>query len=315
MHHSSHSFATVPTDEALICGDSSRNKSIYARLRDANDLPTLPTIALEVSRLANDPLAGMSEIVRIIRNDPSMTGKILRVANSAFYGMPRRVESLNMALVVLGMREVSSLVTSISVLGAFSKKDDNSTFRRETFWEHSAGTGEIARVLSSRLQLRLHGIEFTAGLLHNVGKIVLHQYHSEELGRAFKMAIDENLPTIVAEQRVLGTDHAEVGAWICEKWSLPSSIVECIRYHHQPHLAPENGTLTAIVHLASSLARAILDSDVRQRVNDHLAQDPAWEILAKDNPAILSLDIPSFVGEIEENIDRAREFIRMATAG
>ncbi|MBK6911097.1 MAG: HDOD domain-containing protein [bacterium] len=313
MQHSSHSFVSVPTDDTLIIGDSTRSKAVFARLRDAHDLPTLPTIALEVSRLANDPLAGMSEIVRIIRNDPSMTGKILRVANSAFYGMPRRVESLNMALVVLGMREVSSLVTSISVLGAFPKQVSAGGFQREIFWEHSAGTGEIARVLASRLQLRLHGIEFTAGLLHNIGKIVLHQYYSTELANAFNMSVQEKIPSIVAEQRILGTDHAEVGAWLCEKWSLPSSIVESIRYHHQPHLAPEHSTLTAIVHLASSLARGILDRDIRDMVNAHLAQDPAWEVLAKDNPNILTLDIPSFVAEIEENIDRAREFIRLAT--
>ncbi len=309
----SQSFANVDPSEALLVGDPARTKEILQRLRDANDLPTLPTIAFEVSRLANDPMVGMSELVRIIRNDPSMTGKILRVSNSAFYGMPRRVESLNMALVVLGMREVSNLVTSIAVLKAFPGSRDTEAFQREAFWEHSAGTGEISRVLSAKLQMRLHGIEFTGGLLHNIGKIVLHQYYPQELSKAFKLASEENIPSIVAEQRVLGTDHAEVGAWMAEKWSLPSSIVESIRYHHQPQLAPEHSVLTAIVHIASSLARGILNPSLRQRVNEHLAQDPAWEVVAKDNPSILSLDIPTFVEEIEENIDRAREFIRMAT--
>lgn len=313
MKHSSHSFVSVDPSEKLLVGDPARSKNVLLRIKDANDLPTLPTIALEVSRLANDPMVGMSEIVRIIRNDPSMTGKILRVSNSAFYGMPRRVESLNMALVVLGMREISNLVTSISVLSAFPEKNGEGSFQRQIFWEHSAGTGEIARVLTSKLQLRLHGIEFTGGLLHNIGKIILHQYFPNELGQAFKLAETDSLPSIVAEQRILGTDHAEVGAWVAEKWALPSSIVESIRYHHQPNLAPEHNVLTAIVHLAASLARAVLDSTVRDRVNEHLAQDPAWQVLAKENSNILNLDIPAFVSEIEENIDRAREFIRMAT--
>lgn len=312
--HSSHSYVSVDPSEELLVGDPARSKAVIARLRDATDLPTLPTIAFEVSRLANDPMVGMSEIVRIVRNDPSMTGKILRVSNSAFYGMPKRVESLNMALVVLGMREVSNLVTSIAVLKAFPDSGSSNSFRREVFWEHSAGTGEIARVLAAKLQMRLHGIEFTAGLLHNIGKILLHQYYHNELEEAFQIASAENIPSIVAEQRILGTDHAEIGAWIAEKWSLPNSIVESIRYHHQPNLAPEYSVLTAIVHLSSSLARAILDSSVRERVNDHLSQDPAWEVLAKENPGILSLDIPAFVTEIEENIDRAREFIRLATS-
>ncbi|MBK6766570.1 MAG: HDOD domain-containing protein [bacterium] len=222
---SAHSYVSVPAADELIIGEASRRQVVAQRLRDASDLPTLPTIAFEVARLANDPLAGMSEIVRIIRNDPSMTSKILRVSNSAFYGMPRRVESLNMALVVLGMREVSNLVTSISVFKAFPAKDTDHSFVRETFWEHSAGTGEIARVLAAKLHMRLHGIEFTAGLLHNIGKIVLHQFYPNELAQAFKMAEAERIPSIVAEQRVLGTDHSEVGAWIAEKWSLPNSIV------------------------------------------------------------------------------------------
>ncbi|MCB1059951.1 MAG: HDOD domain-containing protein [Calditrichaeota bacterium] len=312
MTDSLHSLVSVDHSDTLLVGDPARAKVVLQRLKEAGDLPTLPTIALEVSRLANDPMSGMSEIVRIIRNDPSMTGKILRVSNSAFYGMPRRVESLNMALVVLGMREVSNLVTSISVLKAFPNSSSES-FQREEFWEHSAGTGEIARVLVSKLQMRLHGIEFTAGLLHNIGKIVLHQYFPNELGEAFKLSADESIPFLVAEQRVLGTDHAEVGAWLAEKWSLPNSIVESIRYHHQPHLAPEQSVLTAVVHLAASLARAILDRSIRTQVNEHLTRDPAWEILAKENENILKLNIHEFVEEIEENIDRAREFIRMAT--
>ncbi|MCC6476288.1 HDOD domain-containing protein [bacterium] len=298
--------------ETLIAGNPARVKQVQQRLSEANDLPTLPTIAIEVARLANDPMAGMSEIVRIIRNDPAMTTKILRVANSAFYGMPRRVESLNMALVVLGMREVANLVTSISVFKAFPVTGQHGGFSREAFWEHSAGTGEIARVLASKLQLRLHGIEFTAGLLHNIGKIVLYQFYPAELGEALALAKQENIPGNLAEQKVLGTDHTEVGAWLAEKWQLPKSITECIRYHHQPYLAPENAVMTSMVHLASSFARAILDKDARERINDHLQQDPAWQVLINDNPAVMSLDISQFVAEIEENIDRAREFIRMA---
>jgi putative nucleotidyltransferase with HDIG domain len=311
---SSTDIETQLKGESLIAGDPARVKQVQQRLSDANDLPTLPTIALEVTRLANDPMSGMSEIVRIIRNDPAMTTKILRVANSAFYGMPRRVESLNMALVVLGMREVANLVTSISVFKAFPVTGHHGGFSREAFWEHSAGTGEIARVLASKLQLRLHGIEFTAGLLHNIGKIVLYQYYPAELGEALTLTKQESIPSNAAEQKILGTDHTEVGAWLAKKWQLPKSITECIRYHHQPYLAPENAALTAMVHLASCFARAILDKDARERINSHLQQDPSWQVLIKDNPAVMSIDIPQFVAEIEENIDRAREFIRMAAA-
>jgi putative nucleotidyltransferase with HDIG domain len=298
--------------EPLAACDPKRLQEIKDRVIASGDLPTLPIIALEVSRLANSPLTGMSDIVRIIRNDPPLTAKILRVANSAFYGMPRRIESLNMALVVLGMRELNNLVTCITVLKTFPAGQSGSKFDRRAFWEHSAGCGEIARVIATRLHLRLHGVEFTAGLLHDVGKIILDQYFHSEFMQAIQLADQDHISLVDAERRVLGADHAEMGAWLAERWSLPPSIVEAIRFHHQPQLSPEQPTLTAVVRLADVFTKALLDSSRRVALNEELARDPAWDVLARQNPEIISLDVVRFAEELEENLERAREFIRLA---
>jgi putative nucleotidyltransferase with HDIG domain len=292
--------------------DLERQQAVKNRLGTVRDLPTLPTIALEVSRLAANPLTGMSDIVRIVRNDPPLTAKILRVANSAFYGMPRRIESLNMALVVLGMRELNNLVTCITILKSFPTKKD-APFDRRSFWEHSAGAGEIARVIAARLHLRLHGVEFTAGLLHDIGKILFDQYYHDEFLRALTEAERQAESVIAVENRIIGADHAEIGAWLAERWALPVSIVEAIRYHHQPASSPDQPVLTAVVRLADVFAKAMYDNSRRRRLNDELVHEQAWDVLARHRPDIVSLDVVRFTEELEENMERAREFIRLAS--
>lgn len=298
--------------ETLAESDPQRRSELQHKILTANDLPTLPAIALEVTRLAQSPLTGMSDLVRIIRNDPPLTAKILRVANSAFYGMPRKIESLNMALVVLGMREINSLVTCISVLKAFPHSGSRG-FNRQAFWEHSSGCGEIARVIASKLHIRLHGVEFTAGLLHDVGKIVMDQYFHDDFMKTLDVAKAEKLSSTEAERKVLGVDHAEIGAWLADAWALPPAIVEAIRYHHQPNLSPDNRTLTAVVHLANLFTTAILQPQDRARMSEEIAKDSAWDTLADQHPEIITVDVVRFAGELQDNIDRAREFITMAT--
>ena len=289
----------------------------------AGDLPTLPLVALEVTRLAENPLTSVAEMVRLIRNDPSLTARILRVANSAYYGMPQRIDSLNTALAVLGIKEISSLVTSISVVKTFPAREGEpgtpTEDRRvgealdlQVFWEHSAGCAEIARVMAAKLQLHFHGAEFTAGLLHDVGKLVLDQHFHDEFLAARELQFADHLSSAEAERRVLGVDHAEIGSWLAETWSLPLEIAEAIRYHHDPKLAHVNRVLTCVIHLADVISKAIVQEASRAQWNRNLVKDDAWEILMLGNPEIRQLDVAAFARELEENIQRAREFTRHA---
>ena len=298
--------------EAERTAPANRVQEIKSIILAAGDLPTLPLVALEVARLAENPLTSLPEMVRIIRNDPSLTARILRTANSEYYGMPRRIDSLNTALVVLGMREISNLVTSISVLKTFPEPASSNGFDMQAFWEHSAGCAEIARLIALRLHLHLHDAEYTAALLHDIGKILLDQHFHDDFMIARELEVSEQIHSTAAERRVLGVDHAEIGAWLAETWSLPPAIAEAIRYHHQPRLAHEHRSLAAVIHISDQLAKAIANESSRDALNEQLARDPVWDVLSGSNPELRRLDITAFAQELEENIERARYITRLA---
>ena len=145
-------------------------------IEQIGDLPTLPTIASKTLELVHDPGWSMADIGRVIQNDISLSTKVLRIANSPPYGIRHSIGTVDRALVVLGMEEVAHLVTAVSVFKAFPDLPDQPTFDREQFWDHSAGCGYIAKLLARRLGYRFEGVEFVAGLVHDIGKIVLDQY-------------------------------------------------------------------------------------------------------------------------------------------
>ncbi|MDD5088416.1 MAG: HDOD domain-containing protein, partial [bacterium] len=141
----------------------------------------------------------------------------------------------------------------------------------------------------------------------------LDQYFHAEFLQALKLARVERRALPECERRVLGVDHAQIGAWLADTWSLPPAIVEAIRWHHQLELSQEHETLTAVVRLADLFTKALLEADQRASLHQELMGDPAWEILAKQNPEIITLDVVRFAEELEENMERAREFIRLAS--
>ena len=288
-----------------------RMKEAIAR---AGDLPTLPHIAMEVSRLAHDPVSGMSDIVRIIHDDPSLTAKLLRVANSSFYGMSRHVESLNTALVILGMRELANIVSCIAIFRAFPQKAGQMTFDRKAFWLHSAGCGEIARAISTRLKLRLNSEGFTAGLVHDLGKIILDQYFHDDFMEALKRSHEQKIPMIEAEDSVLGVNHAELGSWLAEIWSLPKNICGAIGYHHNPEATDsESRQLVALVNLADTFCQHAGIGFSGNEAEEVTINNSAWKILSEIQPEIASWDVEAFMLELEDHIARAREFVAIAS--
>ncbi len=218
-------------------------------------LPTLPTIITQLIGLLGNPKSSARQVAQLISTDQALTAKILKVANSAFYGFPREIATVQLAIVVLGFEQVKNLSLSVAVLKRFSKGTEHRLFDRQRFWDHAIACGVAGRLLARKFQPKMEGEAFVAGVLHDIGKLILIEYFAEEFSQALELAEAEEMSIAEAEEQVLGVTHADVGGWLAEKWNLPPALVQAIAFHHHPCEPEEPGELVRFVHLANALVR------------------------------------------------------------
>lgn len=223
-------------------------------LDNISDLPTLPTVYIRVNRLLQSPNSNVNQIARIIESDQAISSKVLRLVNSSFFGFCRRVTQINQAVVLLGFNAIRNTVLSISVFESF-RSSTSINFDRREFWRHSIATGLIARCLARLLGIEQQDEAFSGGILHDLGKLVLDQHLPEKFARILELALGQNIPMIEAERLILGTDHAEIGEYLMEKWNLPHILVEMVALHHTPSIIRSHPALVSLVHLGDILAR------------------------------------------------------------
>jgi len=218
-------------------------------------LPTLPVVVGRLLQAANDPKTSASDIQRMLQYDQSLTMKVLRLANSSFYGSAGRIKTLSHAVVVLGFNTIRSIALSAGVFEAFGAKGSRE-FRREEFWRHSIAVGVAARLIAQRLGAPDPEEAFVAGVVHDVGKVALDRFAHDEFVAAIRDAKTRGIPIREAEATVLGASHDEVGRWIGAKWNLPAEHVEAIHLHHAPARAEIEPRLVAAIHMGDVVARA-----------------------------------------------------------
>lgn len=220
-------------------------------------LPTLPAMLNTINRMVMNPRTTAREVAQIISTDPSLTAKVLQVVNSPFYGFPHRITTITHAIVILGFNTIKSILLSSTIFDLFRRDSDSGGFDRAAFWKHSIACGAAAKVLGRRLGYAALEEIFIAGLLHDIGKIVLDQFLHESFTGALDLARRKEMLLLDAEQELLGVTHADVGGWLFETWSLSRGLVETTRCHHNTDLAQDHARLAGIVHTADILARAI----------------------------------------------------------
>ncbi len=250
-------------------------EEIHRTIKDVNDLPTLPNIAEEARRLVNDPNSNMFDLVKVIEEDVALTGRILRISNSAYYGIPRKVDNLRMALVILGMNEIGTLVTTISVLKMFQDQEEVEGFNLREFWRHAAVSAELTVGLYEALGLPCPSGAYISGLLHDIGKLVLNQYFKEYFIACLKLSTQQNLTHAEAEKQLLGIDHGHIGAWLTERWNLPDEITSSIAQHHYRSSSTPADSTAVFVDWADRLSY-ILDGHSVNEVSDILYGNPEW---------------------------------------
>ncbi len=216
-------------------------------------LPTLPTVVSKMIELVDNPKTSAASLANLISTDQALTARILKLANSAYYGFSREIYTVNMAIVVMGFNAVKEMGLSLSVFDVFKDLSTIRHFDVTQYWQHSIGCGVAAKMMARRYQYRIAGEAFVAGLLHDIGKIVVNQYLPKEFVEIMNRVADSNESLDDAETAVLGTQHGQIGSWLVDRWRLPVIISESIRHHHTPWEARKNPLLVAIVNTANYL--------------------------------------------------------------
>jgi putative nucleotidyltransferase with HDIG domain len=246
-----------------------------------HDLPSLPAVVAELLSSMEREDVDVHALADKIALDQALTAKTLRLANSSFYGMSAKVTSIQQAVSVLGLHSIRTLVTACSVTASF-QSCRNSDFDFEAFWRHTIGTAACARVLARRLR-QSPETAFTAGLLHDLGTLVLLTRFPREYSLAEAWRREHDSTTSAAQQAVFGLDHAAIGGALAAHWQFPMAIQQAVAQHHlEP---PPSDGLGLTVHLANRLSHAL----ERSGDADRPAPPPTWAVPGLDDEARLQL--------------------------
>jgi HD-like signal output (HDOD) protein len=271
------------TAEALV------NKSL--------ELVSPPSTYIQLNELIQNPNSAIDDISAVINTDPALTTRLLKIVNSPFYGFPSQINTISRAITIVGTRELTHLVLATAVINSF-KGIPTSLIDINEFWRHSLACAITAKLLAEECGQRASERFFIAGLLHNIGSLVLYQSVPELAREAISSAEYGHEILFKAEQRLLGFDHTEVGQALVKAWHLPHSLEEVVRYHHTPSEAEDFPIDVAIVHIADILVCSV---PFGHSGDQHVPPlDPAaWELLALNQ-----YQMPDLLQQVSVQIDK-----------
>ena len=269
--------------------DEQKRAEFKKVLREIKNLPTLPGIVAKLGKMAENPDTTTEQMGRVISKDHILASKLLKLVNSAFYGFPQRISSLNSAIILLGFNVIKSLINSASIFEVMEPQDVE-------LWEHSLGCAVVCNVLARHLGVKDPEEISTAGLIHDIGKVAIKMELPREYEMITALSLEKKISRLEAEREILGLDHAEVGSWLAKSWNLPNKLIEPIACHHVPQLAKEEQQASAIVHFANILIRGLGYGHAGDIWVPPL-NNKAWKLLA-----LAPADIDPLLQEIEEKL-------------
>ncbi len=280
------------------------NEKIQDLLGNVEQLISLPAAYVKLNELVEDPTSSADDIAHVITQDVALTARLLRVANSPMYGLSTQIDTVSRAVTVLGTQQVRDLALATSACKSFDGIP-NELVSMESFWEHSILCALCARTLALECLKRQREAVFVAGLLHDIGQLVLYHTLPDLSRQTLEACLDspDELESQEAERDIISFDHAEVGSELARSWSLPVSLQECIAYHHNPAHAKQNRVETAIVHIANSIA-ALVELNTHELDNAPRIHDIAWELTGLDQAIIAPT-----IADVQTQINGARALL------
>ena len=269
-------------------------KILRHKVENINTLPTVPGVLKRLSVVIEKPRITLVEISSFISNDPALTTKVLKMINSAIYGFPGRIASVSHATMLLGLNVIKGLLLGVSVFELMQKTMNG-------LYEHSLGCAIASRIIAQKKGLKEPEEVSVAGLLHDIGKVILALEYPAEYQAAMNEAQEKSISIFDAENIQFNATHAIVGSWLAEKWRFPRNLIEVIECHHRPALAKNAPLETAIVHMADLLVRArgfgFAGENFVPEVNTI-----AYELLR-----LSETDIKDVLKEMEDNMESAED--------
>ncbi|MCH8979823.1 MAG: HDOD domain-containing protein [Armatimonadetes bacterium] len=265
------------------------------------DLPSLPTTIVQVVQAMESETVTTRQIEDLIGTDPAVVTKLLKVVNSAYFGMPRQIGSISQAIAILGMHQVRNLVLSIGVLNALSGDSTRTEIMQRRFWERSFGAAACAQLLAQHKKLHPKEQEalFVAGLLHDIGILFMLTQFTAPYLEVLEHSFKNDEPLIDVERRLMKTDHASLGGMLAEIWNFPEGLEELIRCHEEPG-NPDEMPAVACIHAAGRIACSLMGGDFTGCPQQMAPEVADWLDMSDDQLDELKEQVRAQVGEAAE---------------
>jgi putative nucleotidyltransferase with HDIG domain len=284
-------------------------EELRRKLESTRELPTLPVVLMPLLHELDQPIEAqdMHEVVRLISQDKSLAAQCLHLVNSPLFGCTREVESIQAAVVALGLERIREIAVSCSMLKLVPTVCHDLV--PSVFWAHSLGCALVSRDLAQKIGFSDPAKAYAAGLLHDVGIVALLSVAPREFRSAVQCARAEHIPLYEAEAKTLGLTHTDAGTIIAEAWHLPRELIEAIAYHHLPQAAPCNPALASIVFFSDLLCRFNgIGHGVNEKVQASFSEEPAYAVLGQ-HCSVHPFDWARFTFEMEAVVEEVHAIV------
>jgi HD-like signal output (HDOD) protein len=273
-------------------------ETIEKKLGRIKDLPTVPAVLRQVSALIEKNETDMKRIADVIMTDTALTVRIIRLVNSAFYGLQNRITSISQAVVIIGLKAVYNLMLGLSVVKLFHN-EKSLYFDPRQLWRHSFGCALLSNKIGALVAYPYPDECFIGGLLHDMGRLAFDQFLHDAFAGACKSSMEKKASLLKTEKSMIGFDHAEAGAWLAARLNIPASFVAAVRYHHAPAMLPQaSSAYVDIVQIVATANQICMNENVGKSGEIHY--EPVTGIL---NPERLGISEPQLAESVAAEID------------